>query len=152
MPVSRLPWSSRTLSAPASTVNSVGSARREVTTSTSTPVQAPIAASSSSTGVKSAQSPVPVVSWPPRTLLTVNRPALARVSRTLRWFVSSAMPPPCQTHRRRGPPPRPGSVLGHLVDAVDHAGDVAQQLQQEGPQHLPAEPVVDQHGDEREKE
>jgi hypothetical protein len=44
------------------------------------------------------------------------------------------------------------SVPGHLVDAVDHAGEVTQKLQQQRPDHLHARAVVDQHRDEREEE
>src|SRR5580692_4050317 len=46
----------------------------------------------------------------------------------------------------------PVSVAGYLVDAVDHAREVAQQLEQEGPQHFPAQPIVDEHGQERQEE
>src|ERR1039457_1049230 len=60
---------------------------------------------------------------------------------------------------RSGPgPTRPGrsptlsSVAGHHVDAVDDAGDVAQQLQQEGPEHPPGRPLVDEHGQEWQEE
>jgi drug/metabolite transporter (DMT)-like permease len=44
------------------------------------------------------------------------------------------------------------SVPGHLVDAVDHPGEVAEQLQQQSPDHLHARAIVNQHRDEREKE
>ncbi len=67
----RLPCSgSRILSPWTTALNSVGSARRLTTTSTSIAEQAPIAASSSSTGVKSVSvsPPEPTVSVPPRTL------------------------------------------------------------------------------------
>jgi hypothetical protein len=46
----------------------------------------------------------------------------------------------------------PGSVLGHRIDAVDHAGDVTQQLQQEGPGHPPGQPLVEEYGQERQEE
>src|SRR6266568_2425615 len=55
----RLPASSRTFSASTLTSKESGSARREVRMSTSMDVQPPIAASSSSVGVKSGPSPVP---------------------------------------------------------------------------------------------
>src|ERR1700735_5427574 len=44
------------------------------------------------------------------------------------------------------------SVAGHHVDAVDHPGNVTQQLQQEGPEHPPGQPLVDEHSQERQEE
>jgi hypothetical protein len=68
----RLPSSgSRTLSPRTTALNSVGSARRLTTTSTSIAEHVPIAASSSSTGVKSVSSPPePIRIVPPRALRT----------------------------------------------------------------------------------
>ena len=60
--------------------------------STSIAVHAPIAASSSSVGVKSASPPVPVVIRPPRSLATVNRPGVTRWMDTARCAESVAMP------------------------------------------------------------
>jgi hypothetical protein len=72
MSVSLFPSSSRTLFASTLTSNESGSARRDVTASTSMAVHPPIAASSSSVGLKSTSSPVPVTSRPPRLLTIVN--------------------------------------------------------------------------------
>ena len=71
------------------TVKAVGSTRRLVTTSVSIAVQLPIAARSSSTGVK-ASPPTWIV--PPRALCTVYRPTESRSILT-DLKVSSAMPP-----------------------------------------------------------
>src|SRR5450432_2419651 len=46
----------------------------------------------------------------------------------------------------------PRSVAGYLVDAVDHAREVAQELEQEGDEHFPAQPVMDEHSQERQEE
>src|SRR5580693_131098 len=92
MSVSRLPLSSLIFSAPAVTSKDSGSARRDVTMSTSTAVQPAIAASSSSTGVKSvsAVDPVPIVMCPPRTFVTVY--LLFSMRSMLTWrCVSSAI-------------------------------------------------------------
>ena len=78
MSCSRLPRWSRTFSAPTSMVNSVGSARRDVRRSTSIAVHAPIAASSSSTGVNSPSDPVPTEIVPPVSFVTVYLPAAVR--------------------------------------------------------------------------
>ena len=53
------------------TWNESGSARREVSTSTSIAVQPPMAVSSSSTGVKESSLPLPTLIAPPRSLRTV---------------------------------------------------------------------------------
>lgn len=94
----RLPSSSRTLSPPHSTTNSVGSARRVVNTSTSIAEHPAIAVSSSSTGVKSSSAPLPNDSVPPRALVAVNRPAESRVSEIERRASPGVvvMPTPCQ--------------------------------------------------------
>ena len=84
MSVSRLPSASRIFSAPTSTVNAVGSARRDVRMSTSTAVHAPIAASMSSTGVNSPSDPVPTGIVPPRSFVTVYLPAASRAMLTCR--------------------------------------------------------------------
>ena len=78
MSVRWLPSSSRTLSAPSSTWNEAGSARRDVRMSTSIAVHPPIAASSNSVGVKSASSPLPNDTVPPRRLTAANRPGESR--------------------------------------------------------------------------
>ncbi len=44
------------------------------------------------------------------------------------------------------------SVFDDLIDPVDHAGDVATELQEEGPQHLEARTVLDEDGKEGKKE
>src|SRR5580704_6485934 len=87
-----LPPESRTLSAPTSTPNASGSARREVRMSTSIAVHPPSAARSSSEGVKSASSPVPMAIRPPRSLRAVNRPAVTLSMDTPRCAGSVAMP------------------------------------------------------------
>src|ERR1700722_1383030 len=72
MSVSRLARCSSLILVPATvTRNESGSARREVSTSTSIAVQAPMAVSSSSTGVKVSSLPLPTLIVPPRSLLTV---------------------------------------------------------------------------------
>ena len=65
-------------------VNSVGSARRDVRMSTSIAVQAPIAASSSSTGVNSPSDPVPTEIVPPVSFVTVYLPGPVRAMLTCR--------------------------------------------------------------------
>ena len=75
--------------------------------STSMDVQPPIAASSSSVGVKSGPSPVPKAIWPPRSLLTVNRPRPALRTVTARCAESVGIAPPCHT---AGPPGQHGGV------------------------------------------
>jgi hypothetical protein len=84
-----------------------GSARREVRMSTSVEVQPPMAASSSSTGVKSA-SLVPMSIRPPRSLLTVNLLAATRSMDTVRCAESVAMPSTL-------PDRRPGSLAPGLA-------------------------------------
>src|ERR1017187_3291867 len=81
------------------TSNVSGSERREVRMSTSTAVQPPIAASSSSTGVKSAPSPVPMLSWPPRSLLAVYLLFPIRSSVCHDAPNHSSCWPPCHTPR-----------------------------------------------------
>ena len=78
MSSSWLPSVSRMRTPLTSTRNSSGSARRVVTASTSIPEQAPMAPSSSSTGVRWVVSPVPTVTRPPRSLLMSNRPRPTR--------------------------------------------------------------------------
>jgi len=63
--------SSLTLVPATETRNESGSARREVSTSTSIAVQAPMAVSSSSTGVKVSSLPLPTLIVPPRSFETV---------------------------------------------------------------------------------
>ncbi len=79
-----LPAVSRAFSAATTISNESGSARREVSRSTSTAVQPPIETSSSSTGVKSVPSPVPMLIFPPRSLIAVYLLFSMRSSRTLR--------------------------------------------------------------------
>ena len=99
MSVRRLPSSSRIFSAPTSTLNDDDWARREVRMSTSIAVHPPIAASSSSVGVKSASSPVPNDTLPPRWLTAAKRPGPMRSTVTCR----------CVGHRR-SLPRLPGGV------------------------------------------
>src|SRR5262245_12409712 len=123
MPVSRLPVSSRTLVASTRTSNASGSARRDVTVSTSIAVHAPIAPRSSSVGLKSLSPPTPTVIFPPRILLMANLPGVVRSMVTLRCADAVLMPKPCQTamtigpsYKGRGPPPtgRPSVRLSVL--------------------------------------
>ena len=75
---------SRIFSAATSTVNAAGSARRDVRMSTSIDVHAPIAASSSSTGVNSPSDPVPTEIVVPCSFVTVYLPAASRAMLTCR--------------------------------------------------------------------
>jgi hypothetical protein len=43
-------------------------------------------------------------------------------------------------------------VLGHLVDAVDHAGNVTTELKQERPEDLESRSFFDEHREERQHE
>src|SRR4029077_17458308 len=92
MSVRRLPASSRTLSASTRISNFSGSARRDVRMSISTAVQPPIAVSRRSTGVKSVPSPLPILIWPPRSLVTTYLLFSMRSSRTPRCAESVVMP------------------------------------------------------------
>src|ERR1039457_5635899 len=65
-------------------------------------VHPPMAASSSSVGVKSAPPPVPRTIWPPRLLVTVSMPLVTRSTVTLRCAGSVAIPQPCQTPAAAG--------------------------------------------------
>ncbi len=89
----RFPTASRTLCASTCTVNASGSLRRAVTASMSAAEHAPIATSSSSTGVNVAPSSPETRSSPPRTLRATNTPGSARSRVIQRWV--SVMPTSC---------------------------------------------------------
>ena len=120
MSCSRLPSRSRTFSAPTSMVNSAGSARRDVRMSTSMAVHAPIAASSSSTGVNSPSDPVPTEIVPPVSFVTVYLPGPVRAILTCRCpsCAISVAASPCRAAAVRPA----GHNAGHTAAMPGHGG------------------------------
>src|SRR5690349_14067565 len=105
--------------------NFSGSARRDVRMSTSTAVQPPIAVSSRSTAVKSVPVPVPILIWPPRSLVTTYVLFSMRSSRTPRCAESVVMSATLALAFLFAVGERPGqvgqaAVAGHRDAAGDH--------------------------------
>ena len=119
-----LPSASRTLRPSACTSNAVLEVRLWVIASTSSALHPAIAASSSSTGVKSGSSPpVPKKVSPPRALVALNRARPMRVISTLRRL-SSVMPHSLPERGRARAWVSGGATRGATGAALLAAGDL----------------------------